>query len=162
STPEPRAATAAGGRPRVVSPRRGRLHVGVDYEAPGNDGGTDRARTRKPVVTARRGGVIQHKLEVGSVDDPLEAEADDVARQVLPGIGGRTAAPTGAAAAFVATPSRIARRSGDPGHALPLAPISRLTSASRITRRASSPGERARDPVEPMGADGGPLDATIE
>ncbi len=61
-------------------------------------------------------GWIQHKLEVGSADDPLEAEADQVAQQVLrrisvrPASAGEAGAVEAGAADTTNAPPPSARR----------------------------------------------------
>jgi hypothetical protein len=107
-------------------------------------------------------GFIQHKLEVGSVADPLEAEADQVARQVLRRIGAAGSDPSEAGPADTTNRAssfdslRQARENPGP------ATSTTLPVASRITRRAGAPDSGEGGHVEPMGAAGGTLDAGTE
>lgn len=138
--------------------------MGTEHLAPGKRG-ADQQTVPKPAVAVQAAVArVQHKLEVGAVDDPLEAEADRVAQQVLRRI--RTQ-PAGAGAADppdVPGASRIARRAGarsvhDGSRVEPNAP---LPSVSRIARRADAAAGKDDGRVQPMGPEGGPLDAGVE
>lgn len=106
-------------------------------------------------------GFIQHKLIVGSVDDPLEAEADQVARQVLRRISVATVTETELG------PDGTDRRSWAPDppaedQRTPDVAAASQPGMSQVARRAGTHGGPDGSEAEPIGAAGGTLASGTE